>query len=85
MTYLVRGLVDQSQNLFNLLCVPLDCEGCGGNPPVHQGLHHAAKQDHRLETVLAPSCALLDKCPCTNEKSPVAQINISSLGNEFSI
>jgi hypothetical protein len=49
MTYLVRGLVDQSQNLFNLLCIPLDCEGSGGNPPVHQGLHHAAEQDHRLK------------------------------------
>jgi hypothetical protein len=49
MTYLVGGLLDKSQNLLNLLCVPLDCKGCGGDPPVHQGLHHAAEQDHRLK------------------------------------
>ncbi len=72
MTYLFRGLVDKSQNLFNLLCVPLDCEGCGGNPPVHQGLHHAAEQDHRLETELASPCALLDNCPRSKENSAIA-------------
>jgi hypothetical protein len=77
MTYMVRGLVDQSQNLFDLLCVPLDCEGSGGNPPVHQGLHHAAKQNHRLETVLASSCALLDNSQLSNEKSVMIKSTVS--------